>query len=228
MSVVSAADGPDDAAPADPVHLIEQRARELLKAEDVSAAREVTEEALRTSPNRPELLWLLADVEFADDNQQAGMCCLAKAVEASGGDAGAIGRQIEALSENYLWRGALIAIEHLPAQVRDNLVVRTAVGDFYRAVACHAHAIDAYGDRTALSSSTRAKRRLSWLRSGGPFMLVRRRIDSWEESQLLARLRKGRRASAQLGAYRTWTALKRISLESAWKILTTNGGTVTS
>ena len=200
MSVVSAADGPDDAAPADPVHLIEQRARELLKAEDVSAAREVTEEALRTSPNRPELLWLLADVEFADDNQQAGMCCLAKAVEASGGDAGAIGRQIEALSENYLWRAVLIAIEHLPAQVRDNLVVRTAVGDFYRAVACHAHAIDAYGDRTALSSSTRAKRRLSWLRSGGPFMLVRRRTDSWEESQLLARLRKGRRASAQLGA----------------------------
>ena len=200
MNVVSAADGPDDAAPADPVNLIEQRARELLEAEDATAAREVAEEALRASPNRPELLWLLADVEFADDNQQAGMRCLAKAVEVSGGDAGAIGRQIEALTKNYLWREALIAIEHLPAQVRDNFVVRTAVGDFYRAIACHAHAIRGYGDRTGLSSSTRAKRRRSWLRSGGPCMLVRRRTDLWEEKELLARMRKGRRAIAELGA----------------------------
>lgn len=198
--MVNAADGLGDAAPADPVHLIEQRARELLEAEDISAAREVTEEALRTSPDRPELLWLLADVELADDNQQAGMCCLAKAVEASGGDAGAIGRQIGALSENYLWRAALIVIEHLPVQVRDNLAVRTAIGNFYRAIACHAHAIEGYGDRTGLSSSTKAKRRLSWLRSGGPFPLVRRRTHSWEESQMLARLRKGVRASAQLSA----------------------------
>jgi hypothetical protein len=40
----------------DPVHLIEERAQELLEAEDVPAAREVTEEALRGSPDRPELL----------------------------------------------------------------------------------------------------------------------------------------------------------------------------
>jgi hypothetical protein len=51
-----------------------------------------------------------------------------------------------------------------------------------------------------LSSSARAKRRLSWLRSGGPFTFARRRMDSWEESQLLARLRKGRRTTAQLDA----------------------------
>lgn len=78
------------------------RSKALLEADDVSAAREVVEEALRTSPNRPELLWLFADVEFADDNRQAGMCCLVKAAEASGGDVGAIGRQIATLSKNYL------------------------------------------------------------------------------------------------------------------------------
>jgi hypothetical protein len=198
VSVVSAADGSADAAPDDPVLLIEQRARDLLKAEDVSAAREVTEEALRTSPGRPGLLWLLADVEFADDNQKAGMCCLVKAVKASGGDAEAIGRQIQALSENQLWREALIAIEHLPARVRNDLSVRTATGDFYKAVACHAHAVSGYGDSTGLSSSAKAQRRRSWLRSGGPFIFMRRHIDSWEESQLLAKLRKGRDTSAQL------------------------------
>jgi uncharacterized protein HemY len=162
VSVVSAADGPADAAPADTVHLIEQRARKLLEAEDVPAAREVTKQALRTSPNRPELLWLLADVEFADGDQQAGMCCLAKAADASGGDAGAIGRQIQALSEERLWREALVVVEHLPAQVRDDPAVRTAVGDFYNALSCHAHAVDGYGARAGLSSSARATRRLSW------------------------------------------------------------------
>ena len=196
--MVSAADGPADAAPADTVHLIEQRARQLLEAEDVPAAREVTEQALRTSPNRPELLWLLADVEFADGDQQAGMCCLAKAADASGGDAGAIGRQIQALSEERLWREALVAVEHLPVQVRDDPAVRTAVGDFYNVLSCHAHAVDGYGARAGLSSSARAMRRLSWLRSGGPFTFARRRMDPWEESQLLARLRKIRRTASQL------------------------------
>jgi len=102
VSVVSAGGGPADAVPVDPVRHAEQRARDLLKAEDVAAAREVTEEALRTSPDRPELLWLLADVEFADGDQQAAMYHLAEAIGANGGDAASISRQIEALSENRL------------------------------------------------------------------------------------------------------------------------------
>jgi hypothetical protein len=203
VSVVSAADGPADAAPTDPLHLVEQRTRELLEAEDVPAARVVTEEALRDWPNRPEPLWLLAGVEFADGDQQAGMCCLAKAVDASGGNAGAIGRQMRALSEERLWREALMALEHLPAQVRDDPAVRAAVGDFYNARACHAHAVNEYGDSAGLPSSARAKRHLSWLCSGGPFTFMRRRMDSWEESKLLSRLRKGRRTTAQLDC-RIW------------------------
>ena len=126
------------------------------------------------------------------------MSCLAKAVGASGADAGAISRQIQELSKERLWREALITVEDLPAQVRDHPAVRAAVGDFYNARACHAHAVDGYGDRAGLSPSARAKRRLSWLRSGGPFTFTRRRMDSWEESQLLARLRKRGRTTAQL------------------------------
>ena len=112
--MVSAADGPADAVPVDPARLAEQDARDLLKDKDkdVPAAREVTEEALRTWPDRPELLWLLADVEFADGDQQAGVCCLAKAFDASGRDAKAISRAIRALSEDQLWHETLMTVEY--------------------------------------------------------------------------------------------------------------------
>ena len=196
VSAVRAADGPTDAVPLDP----EQRVRDLLKIGDVRAAREVIEEALRTPQNRSELLWVLADVEFADGDQQAGARCLTEAVSASGGGAAAISRQIDALSENRLWREALRAVEHVPAQVRDDPLVRTAVGDFYKARGCHAHAADGYGDSAGLSSSARAKRRLSRLRAGGPFKFARRRVNAWEDSDILPELRRGRRASVQLDA----------------------------
>ena len=200
VSVVSAADGSADATPVDPVRLFEQRAKDLLEADEVSAAREVIKEGLRTSPNNPELLWLLADVEFADGDQQAGMCCLAKAVDASGGDAQAISKQIQALAENDLWRETLKAIEHVPVRVHGDPLVRTAVGDAYRELRCYGHAVGGYGDSDELSSSTRRKRRRSWLRSGGPFTFVRRWIHEWEDSQLLSELREGRRSFAQLEA----------------------------
>ena len=91
-----------------------QRARELLEIGDIRSAREATEEALRTSPDRPELQWLAAEVELADGDQQAGMCCLAKAVDAGGRDAAAISRQIRALSENRLWRTTLSSRTYCP------------------------------------------------------------------------------------------------------------------
>jgi hypothetical protein len=200
VSLVSATDGSGDTVPVDPVRIAEQRARDLLEDEDVPAAREVTEEALRTSPDGPELLWLLADVEFADGDQQAGLCCLAKAANAGGRDAAAISRQIRALSENRLWREMLMTVEHVPAQVDNDPRVRTAVGDFYRTLGCHGHAVSAYGGSSGLSSSARKMRRRSWLRSGGPFKSVHGRVERWEESELLYGLRRGRRGSAQLDA----------------------------
>ncbi len=178
-----------------------QRARELLEAGDVGVARAVTEEALRASPNRPELLWLAADVEFADGDQQAGMCWLAKAADASGRDAAAISRQIRALSENQLWRTTLITVEQVPAKVRDDPLVRAAIGDFYKTLYCHGHAVGGYGSSSGLEPSTRKRRRLSWLRSGGPFTFARDRIDTWEDEHLLSVLREDQpTAYAQLDA----------------------------
>ena len=128
------------------------------------------------------------------------MCYLAKAVDANGRDAAAISRQIHALSENHLWRETLMTVERVPDKVRPDPLVRTAVGDFYMTLKCYGHAISGYGNSSGLSSSARKQRRLSWLRSGGPFTFVRRRIDAWENSQLLSDLREGGRASAQLDA----------------------------
>ena len=175
-----------------------QRARELLEIGDIRSAREATEEALRTSPDRPELQWLAAEVELADGDQQAGMCCLAKAVDAGGRDAAAISRQIRALSENRLWRTTLATVEKVPAGVRDDPLIRAAIGDFYKTLHCYGHAVAGYRDSSGLSSSARKQWRVSWLRSGGPLTFVRHRVNAWEESQLLSDLRKDRRAAVHL------------------------------
>jgi len=213
MSVVNAADvaadaAPVDAAPVDPVHLVEQRVRALLEAEDVLAARRRTKAAIRTSPGRPELLWLLADVEFAGGDQQAGVSCLAKAVNASDSDAAAVSRQIRVLSSNQLWRETLLTVEQIPDTMHDPLI-RMAVGNFYKMLGCHAHAVYSYGrpselssgangNRSELLSDARRKRRISWLRSGGPFTFIRGPIKKWEDSNLFSYLRKGLSPSFQL------------------------------
>jgi len=120
----------------DPGLLAQQRAKELLNVGDVQAAREVINEALGTSRSKHDLLWVLADAEFADGDLQAGMRYLTEAVAASGGDAASISTHIQALAKKRLWREALMVVEHLPNQVRDDPVVRTAVGDFYGARGC--------------------------------------------------------------------------------------------
>jgi hypothetical protein len=171
---------------------------DLLETGDISAARQVITDALVASPDTADLLWVLADVEFADGDLQEGIRCLGQAVSASGGDAQATGRQIRTLSENRLWREALRAIEHIPAEIREDPLLRTAVGDFYKARGCQAHAVGGYGESAGLTFSARARRRLSWLCSGGPFPFVHHRVKAWEDSRLLSRLRKGRRASAPL------------------------------
>lgn len=210
VSGVGAAGGPAEVVPVDPVRGVELHARDLLEAKDVAAARVVTKEALRTSPDSPELLWLLADVEFADGDQQAAMYRLGEAVGASDGDAASLSRQIGALSENRLWREALTIAEHVSSQMSADPLIRTAVGDFFNMLNCHGHAVGGYGDSSGLSSSATRKRRRSWLRSGGPFTFMRRRIIAWEDSRLLPKLRRGRRASAELDAVPIWTAIRRI------------------
>jgi hypothetical protein len=111
----AAAGSPGD--PPDAASAAEQRAREMLRAGDVGKARQAIQEALGFSPGRPDLLWVLADVEFADGDEQAAARCLTEAVIASGEDAAAIGKKIQALSDNRLLRGALDAVEHVPPRV---------------------------------------------------------------------------------------------------------------
>jgi hypothetical protein len=216
LGVVDVVNAVDE--PADPVRLIEQHVRDLLKAEDVFAARKVAEEALRASPSRPELLWLAADVEFAAGDQQAGMCCLAKAVDASGGrGAAAVSKQIQALSDNHLWREALKTVEHIPAQIRGDPLVREAVGDFYKTLCCYGHAVVGYGDSSGLPPAVRRLRLVSWLRSGGPFRFVRHRINAWEDSSLLSDLREGQPLSAQLDAVPDLDSQQAHRLKVSWE-----------
>jgi hypothetical protein len=175
-----------------------RRATALLGGGDTAAARKVAEDALAAARPGTDLLWVLADIEFADGDLQAGMRFLMEAAEVDGQDGAAFSRKIKALSSNRLWRDALFAIEHVSAHLRNDPLVRESAGDFYRARRCPAHSVDAYGDRAGLSPAARTRRLRSWVYSGGPIRFLRSRIAAWEESALLIRLRSGRRASEQL------------------------------
>jgi hypothetical protein len=178
----TASDSPGSAA---------QAARRLLDDRFVRDAREVVQDALATGERDPELLWVLADAEFADGNLVAGHDVLAEAFEASGKQPADVARQLRVLRRNLLWREVLLAMEKLPAAVAGHALVRAEIGAFYQSCGCHARAAQGYGPRQGLTSSARAGRRLCWLWSGGPSKMLRERIGSWEDATLLPTL--GRR-----------------------------------
>lgn len=172
----------------------------LLEDGDTVAARAVLMDALaaQTPGAGPELLWVLADVEFAEGDLAAGMRCLSKAGRVCGWNAESVSRQIRTLSRNRLRRDALSAVESAPDEVRDNPLVREAIGDFFTARGCRAHAIDGYGQRTGLSPAGKLWRRIAWVTSGGPFTRLRRRVYTWEESRLIPEMRRVRSCFRQL------------------------------
>lgn len=202
MSDLGVESGPAQAELLPPTDLTEtatQRVEDLLDDGHVRAARKLVAEALDAGGNRKDLLWPLADVEFADHDLEAGRSRLAEAVEANDRDAAAISRQIRVLYRNGLWREALLAVESIPADVRSNPLVRAEAGGFYRGCGCHAHAVNSYGPRDGLPRTAKAARRWCRLRSGGPSVRIRRTVRAWEESELLARLRRRIPYADQLG-----------------------------
>lgn len=194
MNTVSAADEPAEAGLVGPADAAKQRAVDLIGVEDFPAAREVVENALAASPNDSDLLWVLAEIEFADGMLLTGVQCLAKAADASGRDASAVSRQIRTLTEKSLFREALKVIDQTPEQLGDDPLVRSEIGDLYYILSCPAHAFLGYGKWSGFPRW----RAISWLYSGGPFSFVRRRASAWEESELLSVLREPEREHDQL------------------------------
>jgi hypothetical protein len=60
-----------------------RHAGELLAEGEARSAREIVREALETCGRQADLLWILADAEFADGDHIAGRQCLDEAVDAS-------------------------------------------------------------------------------------------------------------------------------------------------
>jgi|SRR5215475_3095158 len=182
----------------DPAQAVVRRAEELLDEGDVCTARKMIVEALDAGESHADLLWALADVEFADGNLGAGSNGLTAAVDATGRDAAATGRQIRVLYLNDMWREALLAAERISASLRDDPLVRAEVGRFYQGCGCYAHAADGYKQGDGLPRRVRAARRWCWWRSGGPSARLRRKVCVWEESELLRGLRQPVRFTDQL------------------------------
>lgn len=179
-------------SPADSVVDAVRRADELIEDGETKAARALIEAAIKkhSQPACPDLLWVLADVEFADGDPEAALCRLREAVQASGDKAGSAGRQIRTLSRNRLRGEALDVIEGLDDDLRRDPMVRDATGRFFVARGCYAHACDGYGRRSGLPRSAKLHRRLAWLASGGPLRAVRGTMREWEEAKLLSTLRR--------------------------------------
>lgn len=161
-----------------------KRARELLAEGDPRYAREIVRDALDTLGRQGDLLWLLADVEFDDGNLIAGREYLDEALTASPGDAASVSRQIRTLSDAGFWREALSVVQAVPAELRDDPLVRAESGNFYRVCQCPAHAVDSYGTSRGLPRPSRMVRRSCWLRSGGPSWRLRRKLRAWEAMSL--------------------------------------------
>jgi hypothetical protein len=179
-------------SPADSVADAVRRADELIEDGETKAARALIEAAIKkhSQPACPDLLWALADVEFADGDPEAALCRLREAAQASGDKSGSASRQIRTLSRNRLRREALHVIESLDDDLRRDPLVRDATGRFFVDRGCPAHASDGYGRRSGLPLSAKVDRRLAWLASGGPLRAVRRRMREWEEAKLLSTLRR--------------------------------------
>jgi hypothetical protein len=161
-----------------------RRAEELLAEGDSRSARELLREALDTFGRHADLLWVLADAEFAGGDAVAGRECLAEVIAASSREPVSVTRQVKVLCGNGFWREALSAVQVLPGDLCQEPLVRAAVGDFYRACGCPAHAADGYGTGNGLHRAARASRRWCWLWSGGPFDMLRRKAFAWEEMVL--------------------------------------------
>src|ERR1035438_8385768 len=139
----------------DLVRSVVRRAGELLEDGEVGEARAVVREALDAGGCRADLLWTLADIEFAGGDLVAGSDCLAEALDASGGEPAAAARLVRGLRCNGLWREALLAVEAFPADMRSDRLVRAEAGAFYRGCGCPAHATAGYGPRRGLPRRAR-------------------------------------------------------------------------
>lgn len=162
-----------------------RRARELLAEGDPRYAREIVLNALDTLGRQADLLWLLADVEFANGDLIMGRKYLDEALTAGpDDDPASVARQIKTLGGAGFWREALSAVQAVPGELREDPLVRAESGNFYRACQCPAHAVDSYGTSRGLPRPASMARRSCWLRSGGPSGQLRRKVRAWEELSL--------------------------------------------
>jgi hypothetical protein len=161
-----------------------RRVGELLAEGDLGNARAIARDALEAFGRRSDLLWLMADAEFASGDLIAGRGYLDEAFAAGARDAASAARQIRTLHRAGFWREALSVIQSVPGELSEDPLVRIEAGDFYRACQCPAHAADSYGTGPSLPRPARMSRRWCWLRSGGPSGRLRRRSRASEELSL--------------------------------------------
>lgn len=153
---------------------IDDRARILSRVRELEAKGRLLEakgiiniDISQNGPN-PELIWRLAKIEEAQGNSEAVVRTLTDALTLKPGDPKLTAEYVHALYVEKRYSEARSTILELAPDMRQMPMNRATLGNVYRALGWHAHAVTAYGRLHGLSWRARRSRLASWFRCGAP------------------------------------------------------------
>lgn len=151
------------------------QAEDLLAQGDSRAARKVIAQAIDSTGQTSNLLWILAEVEFAEGHFDAGDDALRKALAGNPHDPVLVTRWVQLLRNHDRWREALIIAQDLPADMCLESEARAGIGEFYHSIECPAHAMLAFKSPKGLPRKGQLGWWRCWARSGGPIRFLHSR-----------------------------------------------------
>lgn len=167
------------------VTYVVRRARQALtEGGSPRRARDILLAAFGTFGRATDLLWALAEVEFADGDVAAGREAMKEALALDLPSPVSAVRQLRILGGSGCWREAVVTTRGIPESMRQEPLLRMEAGKFYRFCRCPGHAVAAFGKPKDLPWHGRVTWLSSWLLSGGPVHSLRQQVLSWEAKAL--------------------------------------------
>lgn len=140
----------------------------LVSDDHLVKAQQVATDALEQYSDSPTLLSKLAEIESKQGHYSAAVKHLAAATKLDPSNHAITFEYALCLSRAGRESSALSFISSLPDDLRYRPSTRAILGDIYRSIGWHAHAIDAYGTLRELGWRARHNWLSSWWHCGGP------------------------------------------------------------
>lgn len=160
--------------PPDAVDVVEVM-RGLVARGDVIEAKRIATRSLAEKGPNVELLQEVAAIEDKQGEYSAAADHLVDALKLRQSDIQLARSCTKALYKSERYSEARSVVLEFPCELRRDPHIRAVLGDVYRAIGWHAHAVDAYGSLRDLEGRSRYLCALSWLNCGMPLHLHRSR-----------------------------------------------------